>query len=229
MDVVDFQPEKKIIERQTAVKVWISNLINGQYMIKPGWEPNQVISGDLHIGRANIIGVVVQKSNSKVINYDSLVLDDSTGRIVVRAFENPEILKPFTVGEIVNIIGKPREYGNEIYLIPEIAKRVEEVLWIEVRKRELQQLPIITTKEQNKEPLQQNTSVTQEEQIEDETIVTPRDKLLTAIRELDHGEGVEIETILSTLANNQSEKLLQTMLLRGDIFEIKPGKVKILE
>ena len=214
--------EQKLMERQTAVKVWIRNLANGSYVTNPGWEPNHVISGELRIGRANVMGVVVQKSDSKVLNYDYVILDDSTGRIMVRAFEDRRVLCDFQVGDLINIIGKPREYAGEVYLIPEIARKVEDPLWVEVRKRELEAMPII---EEKVAPAREAPI----EDVETEDIVTPLDRLLSAIKGLDKGEGVEIEDVLSSVKGEDAEKMLRDLLMKGDIFEIRPGRIMVLE
>lgn len=222
------ETERKVIERQTAMKVWIQHLTNGEYVENPGWEPNYVLYGELKIFRANILGIVVQKSGSKVLHYDYLVLDDGTGKIMIRAFENRELLKDFQIGDLVNIIGKPREYGNDVYLIPEIARHVTDALWIEVRRKELEKLPL--TRALPAESVQR--SVTEEAstvETEEEEIVTPRDKFLAIIRELDQGDGVDVEALLSATRETQPEKLLQNLLLHGDVFEIKPGRIKLLE
>lgn len=220
--------ERKTIERQTAMKVWIQHLSRGKYVENPGWEPNYVLHGELKIFRANILGIVVQKSNSKVLNYDYLVLDDGTGKIMVRAFENRELLNEFQIGNLVNIIGKPREYGSDIYLIPEIARQVTDSSWIEVRRKELEKLPILLTptEEDVQRPAREEAPVI--ETMEEE-IVTPKDKMISLIRELDRGEGVDVETVLSAARGTQAEKLLQNLLLHGDVFEIKPGRIKLLE
>ncbi len=223
---MESQQVQKSVERQTAVKVWIRNLTNGQYILNPGWEPNQVLAGDLKISRANLIGVVVQMSDSKVLNYDYVIMDDGTGSIMVRAFENREVLKNFKIGDIVNMIGKPREYGGEIYLIPEIAKRIDNQLWIDVRKKELENMPLLEEK--------QNTAATEEfktevEEVETEDIVTPLDKIINTIKELDSGDGVDIDSVVNKVKEKNAEKLLQDLMIRGDIFEIRPGRIKVLE
>jgi RPA family protein len=210
-------------DRQTAVKTWIRNLANGKYVANPGWEPNHVLAGGVKIGRANVIGAVVQRSDSKVLSYDYLMLDDGTGRIMVRAFEG-QPLAGFQVGDLVNIVGKPREYADEIYLIPEVARRLEDPLWAEVRRRELAGQPLLEAKESLAA-----IQAPAEETVEAEEIVTPLDRLLDAIRGLDKGDGVEVEDIASAVKGQDAEKLLQSLLMRGDIFEIRPGRVKVLE
>ncbi len=230
MESMQSLQERKPAERHTALKVWIRWLIEGKFISNPGWESNYIGYNDMKIGRANIVGVVVQKSASKVLNYDYIVVDDGTGRIAVRAFEERQMLQDLQIGDLVNVIGKPREYGAEVYLVPEIARRIDDPLWAEVRKRELERVSS-TIMQPAQERIAAKTAPQQpgSEKEEDDAIITPRDKLLTAIRALDDGNGVEVETILARSADAQAGKMLQGMLLRGDIFEVKPGRIKILE
>ncbi|MBI4151139.1 hypothetical protein HY492_03365 [Candidatus Woesearchaeota archaeon] len=51
--------------------------------------------------------------------------------------------------------------------------------------------------------------------------------LLDTVRALDRGEGADIEEVLAQARAGQDE--LQRMLVAGDIFQVSPGKVKILE
>jgi len=230
MESVQSPQERKPAERHTALKVWIRWLTEGKFISNPGWESNHILYDDIKIGRANIVGVVVQKSASKVLNYDYIVVDDGTGRIAVRAFEERQMLQDLQIGDLVNVIGRPREYGAEAYLVPEIARTIEDPLWAEVRKRELEHVPSTPLK-----PAQERIATEtvpwqpDSKKEEDDAIITPRDKLLATIRALDGGDGVDVETILAKTADAQAGKMLQGMLLRGDIFEVKPGRIKILE
>jgi len=207
--------------RQTAVKIKIKDLISGKYVVQEGWEPNYVLSKGKKVSRVNIIGVIVQKSTSQVLNYDFLTMDDSSGKITLRAFENSQILDQFQVGDILNIIGRPREYANEIYVVPEIGKKINDNRWIEVRKLELGT--------ETEEEINENNSDTKEEVIEIEDIDNDNDKIIKIIKELDDGSGVDYEEITKRMQNVDSEKIIKNLLLQGDIFEVKPGRLKILE
>ena len=77
--------------RQIAIKTWIKPLTKGSYIIKEGWEPNYILINDQKISRANLIGIIVQKSDSKLLNYDYVVIDDGSARITIRSFEDKEL------------------------------------------------------------------------------------------------------------------------------------------
>ncbi len=208
--------------RQIAIKSWIRTLINGQYIVKEGWEPNYILFKDQQISRANVMGVIVQKSDSKLLNYDYIVIDDGSGRMTARSFEDKEKFLDFAVGDVVNVIGRPREFGKEIYIIPEIVKKLQDTKWLEVRKLELGKMPEGASQ-------QENVVVEETVDIEVEEIETPQERLMKTIKDIDGGSGVDIDEIIAKTGKPQTEDMIKDMLAQGDIFEIKPGRIKVLE
>ena len=126
--------EVQTTKRQIAYKVKISDLITGHYVKEEGWEPNYVVTKKGNISRANIIGVIVLTSSEG--SAPSITIDDGSGQIIVRNFENPKIFENLNLGDPVLIIGRPRDF-NGIYIIPEIIKKIENKKWLDVRKKEL--------------------------------------------------------------------------------------------
>jgi RPA family protein len=61
-----------------------------------------------------------------------------------------------------------------------------------------------------------------------ESPLLPVEKLIQIIKEMDSGEGVMIEEIISNSQIKDTEELLGKMLEKGDIFQNSPGKVKVL-
>ena len=59
------------------------------------------------------MGVVVQKSDLN--NYNTLIIDDGTGKISARVFESNVLLDRIEISDAVLIIGRPREFSNEKY------------------------------------------------------------------------------------------------------------------
>ena len=76
-------------------------------------------------------------------------IDDGTGEIKIIPFNEVEKIKDLNIGEIVLIIGKIREFG-EIYITPEIIKKINNKKWVELRKLELEYK---TTEESNKKEI----------------------------------------------------------------------------
>ncbi|MCL6500423.1 MAG: hypothetical protein K6T16_00080 [Candidatus Pacearchaeota archaeon] len=90
------------------------------------------------INRVNLIANIVDKFQSDEKRYSTLTLDDGTGNIHVRAFsDNAAILNRFNPGDTVLVIGVPRYFNNDIYILPEIVKVVD-ARWLIARKLELE-------------------------------------------------------------------------------------------
>ncbi len=209
--------------RSTAYKVPINALINGRYVKDEAeFSPNYIQLNDLKISRANIIGIVVSiEDNSNI----SFVLDDGTAKIPIRSFEQISSIPEIKIGSIINVIGRPREFSSEKYIVPEIIKETDEK-WMRVRKLEIGK---ISLPEEQKE--QANEMPVTEEKIENnqEGILSNQEKIIQYIKKNDQGQGIEIENIINNLQIDNCEKLVENMLKEGDLFENLPGKLRVLE
>jgi RPA family protein len=215
--------DEKRLQRQTAKKIPIQVLLQGQYITTEGLEPNHIFSSGQRIARANFMGVIIGKSNSEMMTYEYLILDDGSGRITVRSFDesNPQI-QAVNIGEVVNVIGRPREYGGEIFLVPEVVKKIDSK-WVEYRKIEMKKLPqeqLIET------PVQQAPETSE---VQEETVISPEIKLLNTIRSKDQGDGVLVQELVQEQGETDASSLIKKLMEQGDIFETRPGKVKVLE
>jgi RPA family protein len=209
------------IKRQVARKLWIKDVLGGTYVKEADMKPNYIVLKDRSTAaRVNLLGVAV---SSDTAGLPVITLDDGTGRIGIRAFEPNTQMAAVQIGDIVLIIGRPRQFGSEIYVLPEIVKKIPDTGWIEVRKTELSKSPIIAVQET---PQQAQNAVTEE--VIDETF-SLSEKVLSAIRSLDTGAGAEIDGVIENVGTKDAEKTIQFLLQSGDIFEVSPGKLKVLE
>lgn len=151
-------------------------------------------------------------------NYTSSIIDDGTGRILLRSFENTSLFSKVDVGDPVLVIGRIREFNNEKYIIPEILKKISNAAWINTRKLELSKSSIIN---ENIEP----TGERQNEEISSNI----SEQIYLLIKDLDNGDGVAVEDILKNFDNHEAENIITKLLESGNLFEIKPGKLKVLE
>ncbi|MEM2121119.1 MAG: OB-fold nucleic acid binding domain-containing protein [Candidatus Woesearchaeota archaeon] len=196
------------LKRQIAYKVKIKDLLRGDYVKRDGWEPNYIrdVFGR-EISRVNISGVILSKSEE--LNYKSITIDDGTGIISVRTFGEFD-LSDYDIGDIVCVIGKPRVFANEKYVVLEIIKKIKDKEFLKTRDLEIEY-------QKRKLALQQ------------EHKVGKIDTIYNLIKELDDGFGVEIQEIIKRTTIPDVEKIIKKMLESGDIFEIRPGYVKTLE
>jgi RPA family protein len=216
--------QKQQFKREVAVKLRVSDLISGQYIKEEGLRPNYVLLKDgRKISRVNILGTVV--SVNVDTGYKNVYIDDGTAKLSVRSFEQNAMLEARQVGDIVFAIGKPREYGREIYVLPEILKSVADIHWVELRALELKKQPVAERVIAPEiKTAGENESVA-EEFVDDGSAK----KLLDQIRSLDTGSGADYEAVVSKAGIENAEKALLNLLKNGEVFEVSPGKLKVLE
>ena len=216
------ETKNETISRQTAFIVNIKDIINSKYVKTEGeWTPNYLEINSLKVSRINIMGVIISVSEDE--NVKSFVLDDGSSSIQVRIFEQ-DFDKKLEIGDIVMIIGKPREYNDEKYIVPEIIKDIQNEDWLELRKKQLKILNKDTVVKEEPIKKQDETNEIKEEIVNSNN---ESDDIFSTIKKLDEGEGVYIEELIKKHPN--AEKLVENLLNEGEIFEIKPGKYKLLE
>ena len=215
-------------KRQVAFKVRIADILNNSYVKEDGWLPNYIAVGDRKVSRVNLLGVIVSKeiTESDVVS-QNFILDDGTGRVPLRFFEPA---RPLDVGDIVTVIGRPREFGADRYVVPEIIRKVSDSRWVEVRKLEL----AAETQRYAKSGIVNDNSLSQTEELSVETEeftedLSPLSEIVGIIKGLDAGSGVGFEEIAVKSANPDIESAVKKLLEQGDIFEVKPGRYKVLE
>lgn len=232
---MDETQNTQIQKRNTAIKVNISDILFGEYKKEEGWIPNFVKTKRGEVSRINIIGIVVSKEeNNGVYN---LIIDDSSGSIQVRSFEKEAMLKIPKIGEIILIIGRPREYNSEKYIMAEIVNVLKDKLWFKVRKIELENdEPIETINQKDEEKIiEKYDEEIKKENVstkKDEMIITPQinpyEVVLNLIKTMDEGFGVTYEDIILTSKLTNAEEIIRSLIEEGEIFEIRPGILKVL-
>ncbi len=211
-----------IRKRQTAHKVWIKDILANKYIKQEGWDPNYVEISGKQVSRVNILATAVSKFMSEDDNYGALTLDDGTETIRAKAF-GPDVAKirDVEIGQLLRLIGKLREYDNEIYLAPEAVRAEDDPNWILVRKLELSKP---AEGEVKKAAEGGGIAGSDEEEL-------PSKKLVELIKSEDKGEGADMAGIIekSGMDETDAKNLIAGLLKSGDLFEPKKGKLKLLE
>ncbi len=194
------------MKRHTAKKCKVEYLLGGRFVQREGWEPSyfETVIGKLH--RVSLAGVVVAKEES------SLIVDDGSGKLVVRSFEKP--FEDLSIGDPVIVIGKPRLFNNEPYVAAEIVKKTSKE-WLKVWRLEAEATP--------KQELGGEEEV--EEALVDEGNLA--ELIMERVKRLDKGEGARVEEVLKGL--NDADPVLRSLLEQGEVYEVRPGLVKLLE
>jgi RPA family protein len=231
-----------IQKRNTAYKLWISDLLNGNLVNgTDGVTANffRVHNNDIH--RVNLVGNVVFKYNISDGNYGSVTVDDGSGSIRLKAWrEDTAIFENVNVGDMVLVIGRPRSFNNEVYINPEMIKVLKDPNWELVRKLELLKEygppskaaeAIEAVDELSYEapkPVAQNSYV--EEEVVEDISETLRQKILTIIESNSEEKGLEISTLIkiSGLDEKQVESTVNDLLSEGEVFEPRKGFLKVV-
>ena len=205
----------EIRKRNVAFKLRIGDVLKGKPIMSEGaaGEPARFMFielGNKNIVRVNIIANVIDKFVSDgEKKYGALTMDDASGQIRLKTFgDDISIIKDFSQGDTLQVIGNVREYNSELYILPEIVKAVDPK-WLLVRKLEIQN-------SRKDIPIAGNAPV--------------RDIILDKIKNSEKEEGIDIEKIImDTEASpdliNQEIKKLQE---EGLIYEPRPGRLRYL-
>jgi RPA family protein len=206
-------------QRSTAKKISIKTINEGEFVNGTESDPSYLKTNE-SIYKINLIAIVTNKNKQGSIT--NFLIDDGTGSINSRIFEEMPQLKKIIPGSVVLIVGKVRNFNGEKYVSPEIIKVVD-ADWLKLRALSLSKESKIINKI---EPIIEEKEIKQENY--EETQKFPVEKLLDLIKELDSGEGVLIEEVIEKSLMEETENLIEKMLESGDIFQNQPGKIKVL-
>ena len=233
------QDNTKSFKRATAIKLHINHIFNGNY-VKDDVNNYLETAFGIRVSRVRILGTIVNKwmptADSDRTPQATIIIDDGTETIRIKAWkENIKIFDDVAVGDIVDIIGHVRKYENEIYITPEIIKKIEDPNWELVRE-----LEIIEFIEKIKlgQAFQKETPSTLQGAVQhSESIISNqadksifKDKIVDLIRELDEGVGVSV-VLLKERANIPEidfHDAITELINEGTIYQPSSGKYKIL-
>jgi RPA family protein len=211
--------------RLIACKIWLNELKEENFVQrKTDFESSYILFKDKQISRINVIANVVNKFTSEDENYISITIDDNTCQIRLKTWgDNTKILKKVNIGDIVLVVGKIKNYNNEIYIIPEVIKKVD-INFELLRKAELIKeygLP-------NKEIIKDEEVKVSYEEIKFSSNDL-RNELLNLIEKNEESLGISLEDIKIKLHAdlNEINNILQELLKDGEVYEVK-GKYRLL-
>ena len=202
---------QEIRKRNIAYKLKIGDVFKGKPMMDEG-KFLFLELGDKKVVRVNILANCVDKFIQEgEKQFASLTVDDASGQLKLKAFgEEIEPLKEIMQGDTLQIIGNMREWNGELYMIPEVVKKVD-VRWLLVRKLEIQNArKDIPTAESGDSNL--------------------KNDIMQKIRDAEGDGGVDVDTIIMDVEaspdaiNAEVKKLLED----GLVYEPRPGRLRYL-
>ncbi len=237
------------MRRLTAKKASIEEIVSGRFISRGELESSYVITKlGRRLSRVRVMGNVMDIYTNPENSFGFIVLDDSTGVIRAKLFNNLKSLETLKKGDLVDVIGKLRFTEGEIWINTELINKVSNPNFETLRIAELAKI----AKEQKekirkvKEHLPQTSDINElfallgeeiskkdiESIVEAEEVFKEEkgDKylILNLIEELDDGTGADYNKVLekSGLGENEFDKIIQELLESGKCFEPRPGKLK---
>ncbi|MEK6852933.1 MAG: hypothetical protein AABX59_03570 [Nanoarchaeota archaeon] len=211
----------EIKERLTAYKIWISDLLVGSYVEQQG-EPDYVDAIGRKVSRINLIASVVDTFTRD--GYATLTLDDGSSQIRLKTFkDDTKLLQDISMGNIILVVARVRSFNNELYLVPEILRKVDN------KRALLRRLELINEYGERKSaPRTVKQSTLAQVENEEETS-SEKYKIVKLLERLDEGEGVEINLLLKEFQDREKARdAIEKLLKEGDAYEPRPGKIKLI-
>lgn len=194
----------------SARKIRIDEIVNGDVTETEGYETNILRTKDgQETKMLRVLGTVVDKFVSDDGNYAIITLDDATETIRAKLFKNDvRKIEKINVGDIVDVFGSLRKYEEEVYIAPDIVRKLDDPNLEVLRNLEIEQERGGEKQEVDIEPL-----------------------VMEKVKELDTGKGAEIKALINDLKEQGEDNVLETLrnlMMRGDMYEPKTGFVKIV-
>jgi len=222
-------------KREIAYKLKIGDILAGTPVVEDisqeSLDPNQTTNiplkerfrflelGNKKVVRINVIANIVDKYTSEgEKRFSTITIDDGTGQIRLKVFgDDIKIFNEFSQGDSVIVIGVLRSFNRELYVLPEIIKKVDPK-YLLIRKLELEK-----ASERNKEKA-----------IRPEQALQLREQIIEMIKsgeQSNEGNGVSTENIILKIKTSSPEAInseIVKLIEDGIIYEPRPGRVKYL-
>ncbi|NOQ37421.1 hypothetical protein GQ472_00905 [archaeon] len=127
-------------KRHPAYKLDISDITCNPYIkTEADLEPNYIdIAGKLKVIRVRLLAKVTFKYLSDDGNYASITLGDGKNSIRVKAWQDIRCLKETEKENLIDIIANVREWNGEVYLVPEVLRKIDDPNLETLRRLEIQ-------------------------------------------------------------------------------------------
>lgn len=201
-------------QRATAYKALIEDVVSAEHITQEPPHPNYLNIYGERVQRLQLLGVLVQQSNH------DFVIDDGTGRITAKRFNQRIDLDSITTGDPVLVIGRPRSHSDTIFLGAEAVKAVADKDWVARHRRIVNEL--------YDRDATIDTATDNDEDNEPDDTVNYSQAIIDAINELDEGEGATTSKVIEQTRLDNTEQYIETLINEGEIFEIRPGQLKVL-
>ncbi len=201
----------EIRKRNVAYKLRIGDVLKGSPMMDEG-KFLFLELGDKKVVRVNMIANCVDKFVQEgEKSFASLTVDDASGQLKLKVFgEDIERVKDIMQGDTLQIVGNMREWNGEIYMIPEVVKKVD-ARWLLVRKLEIQ-------------------NARKDLPVEEKGDMGLKNQILDKIKESESEGGIDKEALVMDIEASPEgiEVEIKKLLEEGLVYEPRPGRLRYL-
>ena len=202
----------EIRKRNVAFKLRIGDVLKGVPMMSEG-KFMFLELGDRKVVRVNMIANCVDKFVQEgEKSFASLTVDDASGQLKLKVFgEDIERVKHIMQGDTLQIVGNMREWNGEIYMIPEVVKKID-ARWLLVRKLEI-------ANARKDIPIEASVGVN-----------GLKNKILGKIKEKESEGGIDRDSLIMDVeaAPDAIASEVKKLLEEGLIYEPRPGRLRYL-
>lgn len=211
-------------KRETAYKIQIGDVQKGTPIVEESKDSETEATkerfrflelGNKQVVRVNIVANVIEKYISGGDRkFATITLDDASGQIRLKAFgDDIKKFEALNQGDTIVVIGLLRSYNKEVYIMPEVMKKLDP-RYLLVRKLELEsEMPKPVTAARKQEAL------------------ALKDRIIEIIRSGEDNNGVDTEELITKIKDSSPDMIHQEiikLLEDGMIYEPRPGKVRWL-
>lgn len=227
--------------RLVAYPTIVSDIYKHEFKKGEGdWDPNYLDFGQKQVSRVVVSGTIV---DNRIQESNTITIDDGTGTIDIREFvdqsKKQRLLTDHKIGELVLVIGRIREFNSQRYILPEIVRRTDEKIHrynllkarADQKIQAKDRINVSAPKKIDGKRPDASPVPLEEEGIEDkpiDQIINKSDIVIKIIKEEDNGDGVDIVEVVEKSMLDDCEKIVNDLLASGDLFMVKPGRVKVL-
>jgi RPA family protein len=123
-------------ERMVAIRASVADIVNGTFGDDNG--PRVISPEGVELRRVLLVGNIVDQVTGNN-NYASITIDDGTETIRAKAWgAEADMLQSVSGDMLTLVVGKVREYENEVYVVPEIVRPIEDSNLMTLHKLERQ-------------------------------------------------------------------------------------------
>ncbi len=188
-----------------ALKLSIRDILNAKQF------ESGIVVDDNPVSRINLIATLVVKEPQDQL----YIIDDASGSIALRTFGNENrSLASLEVGTILSIIGRVRIFDSERYVSAEVVCPVDK------KMRKLRSLEL------ELRPKPKEEAIAEVENYSDPLSML---ELIRRVDALNNGKGADVVEIVKRSNSDNTQEILTRLLELGEIFEIRPGKLKVLD